>query len=249
MALTASQIVELACQIAKAKGMRSQAGQFLNSYLRSLAQFQDFDLARGDYSFNFNPSLITTSAYPNNQPGSGPYPLPADFLRIYGEQWFLLGVPYPMIPCDLKEFDLMVQTAGLQSYPYIFATDMSKTPPNLLVWPPSSGSFPVLIRYYKQPADIATPEDSNEIPWFPNSDILIQHVAGSMMKVTGDSRWSDFVGDPDPRKDSIGSACALLRAYLKLKDDSTDRSKRVHLDRRRFGMRFSQLPNTKIVGW
>ncbi len=39
------------------------------------------------------------------------------------------GVPYPMISCDMAEFDMMVQTAGFQSYPAIFATDMSQTPP------------------------------------------------------------------------------------------------------------------------
>jgi hypothetical protein len=94
-----------------------------------------------------------------------------------------------------------------------------------------------------------TPETSALVPWFPNSDILIQHLAGAMMKIANDNRWQAFVGDADPDKDTAGSACSMLRAYLKLKDDSSDRSKTVQLDRRRFGRRFSQLPNTKIVGW
>jgi len=67
--------------------------------------------------------------------GSGPYSLPVDYLRTSGSSgstgasrsawWTLLGVPYMMIPCDLAEFDIQVQQAGLQSYPWLWATDMS----------------------------------------------------------------------------------------------------------------------------
>jgi len=250
MALTAAQIVNLACGIAKTPGMIVQAGQMLNAILDELAR--DFDFQEGALSstvFNFNPSSLTTSVYPNIQPGGGPYALPADFLRIYGQQWYLLGVAYPMIPCDLKEYDLLVQQAGLQSYPYIFATDMSQSPPNLVIWPPASGTYQCLIRYYSKPAEIATPQTSSAVPWFPLSSYLYTRLAGEMMKISGDGRWQAFIGDADPDKDQPGSAASMLRSYLKMRDDKSDRSQTVKLDRRRFSKKFSLLRNTKTVGW
>jgi hypothetical protein len=73
--------------------------------------------------------------YPGNQFGSGPYLLPVDYLRLSGSSgstgaqrsfiWWLQGVPYPVIPMDLAEFDLQVQQAGLQSFVWLSATDMS----------------------------------------------------------------------------------------------------------------------------
>lgn len=73
--------------------------------------------------------------YPGNQFGSGPYVLPLDYLRLSGSSgssgsqrsfiWWLQGVPYPIIPMDLAEFDLQVQQAGLQSFVWLSATDMS----------------------------------------------------------------------------------------------------------------------------
>jgi hypothetical protein len=73
--------------------------------------------------------------YPGNQFGSGPYLLPVDYLRLSGSSgssgaqrsfiWWLQGVPHPIIPMDLAEFDMQVQQAGLQSYVWLSATDMS----------------------------------------------------------------------------------------------------------------------------
>lgn len=227
--------------------MTSQAGLFLNAILQELCQTYDFDVARDTYVFNFNPSILTTSAYPNIKAGGGPYALPSDFLRIYGQQWFLLGVPYPMIPCDLKEYDNLVQQAQLQSYPYIFATDMSASPPNLVVWPPSSGAYQIQIRYFKQMVDIATPESSTAAPWFPFQLYLITRLAGEMMKITDDDRAVIYLGDGTEMRP--GLAATMLTKYLKMKDDKGDRSQSVKLDRRRFSRSFVSLPNTKTVGW
>ena len=242
MALTAAQIVTLACQGAKAVGWTSQAGQLLNAILQDLCQDYDFDAAKGTYTFNFDPGLVTTSVYPNITPGGGPYPLPADFLRMVDDKdamWFLLGVPYPMIPCDLSEYDGFVQQAGLQSYPYIFATDMSQSPPNLVVWPPASGAYPVMIRYRRLMPDIDTPETSSQVPWFPNTTYLITRLEAELMKLTNDDRLAQFEG----------LSARMLSDYLKLKDDSSDRAMSVRLDRRRFGRNWSALKNTKVVGW
>jgi hypothetical protein len=41
----------------------------------------------------------------------------------------------------------------------------------------------------------------------------------------------------------------VLNKYLKLKDDSSDRSLRVKLDRRYFGQNYNRLPTTKTIGF
>lgn len=128
MARTAGEIVSLATSIAKCPGYQSQAASLLNGILGDLCETYDFAVARGLFQFNFNPELTTNF-------GSGPNILPLDYLRTSGSSgsqgaqrsvwWTLLGVPYPMIPCDLAEFDMQVEQAGLQSYPWLWATDMA----------------------------------------------------------------------------------------------------------------------------
>lgn len=247
MATSASQIVSLACQDAASIGYEAQAGQLLNVILQELCQTYDLDLAKGTFVFNFNPGLVTNlNLYPNVQPGGGPYPLPADFLRMVDDVdnvWYLNGVPYPMIPVDLSEYDNFVQQPNVSSYPYVAATDMSQSPPNLLIWPPASGAFQCMLRYRRQMPDIVTPETSPTVPWFPNTQYLRTRLAGELMKITDDSRWEAFLGD------APHGAQGILRRYLQLKDDSSDRAKMVTLDRRYFKAPFSRLRNTKSVGW
>jgi hypothetical protein len=243
MALTAAQLVSLACQDAAAQGYTSQGGQLLNAILQDLCETYNFDVAKGTTVFNFSPAIQTNPLlYPNVQPGGGPYTLPADFLRMVDEKdctWYLQGVPYPMIPCDLSEYDNMVQQAGNQSYPYIFATDVSQSPANLLVWPPASGAYQCLIRYYRLMPDIATPETSATVPWFPNTRYLRTQLGAELMGITDDSRRNEWLERAD----------AILQKYLKNKDDNSDRAITVKLDRRRFRNNFSRLPDTKTVGW
>src|SRR5216684_4425057 len=125
---TAANIIAQALRIAKAPNYTADALDTLNSILSDLCQSYDFALARGLFSFNFNPGLTTAF-------GSGPYSLPLDYLRASGSSgesqktffWTLNGVPYPMVPVDLSEFDMQVQQAGLQSYPWLWATDMGGT--------------------------------------------------------------------------------------------------------------------------
>jgi hypothetical protein len=137
MALTGDQHVALACEAAHSPGKVVQARQLLNSILSDLCQIYDFAEARGDFLFTFDP-VLNVGLNPNVPPnvfGSGPYLLPADYLRMSGSSgssgaqrsfiWWLNGVPYPIIPCDLAEFDMQVQQAGLNSYVWLGATDMS----------------------------------------------------------------------------------------------------------------------------
>lgn len=226
----------LARQIAKCPNYQAQSGQLLNAILSELCQNYDFDVARTIYNFSFNDGGYS---------GSGPYPLPADYLRMDVNDCFytINGVKYSMISVDLAQFDLMVQTEGFQSYPTNFATNMSVSPPTLYAWPPASGAYPVTMRYFRQMPDITTPETSSEIPWFPNDNYLLTRLAGELMKITNDDRWQIFLGDTE------SGAQGILQRYLKLKDDKNNRSETVRLDRRRFGSRFNDLRNTKTIGW
>jgi hypothetical protein len=235
VALTAAQIVTLSCQIAKTPGFTSQAGQLLNSILSDLSQTYDFDVARGT-------TIITlTSGANGTDTGSGPYTLPADYLRArYNEVFFTnLGVKYVLISIELAQYDAAVQTAGFQNFPVYFATDMSQSPPVMYVWPPSSGTFPLTVRYQRQMPDIATPETSSTVPWFPNQDYLRQKVATGLMEIANDDRLPAFTKLSDD----------TLTAYLKLKDDPEGHAQQVQLDRRQFRPGFSNLPVTKLVGW
>ncbi len=242
MGLQAQQIVSLACQIAKVPGMTSQAGQFLNTVLQTLAQDYDFDVIRKTYTFNFNTSNtgFTYAA------GSGPNAMPTDFLRAHrnGAFYLLSQVPYTLIGVSQEEFDTYVQQPGTASYPSRFYVDVAPMsdgdPANLYVWTPAAGAYPCTIRYNPQMADISAPETSTTVPWFPNTDYLIQAVAARLMMIANDDRYPTY----------SQMANDALTAYLKMKDDPETAVKRVGLDRRFFGNTlWSRLPNTKTVGW
>ena len=238
MGLQAQQIISLACQIAKCPNYTSQAGQFLNNVLQTLAQDHDFEVIRKTFDFNFDLS-VTGNGYTF---GCGPNPLPADFLRAHkdGAFYYVSGVPYTMIGVKQEEFDRFVQQTGNQSYPSMFYIDVSATPNTLYFWAPASGAIPVTLRYNPQMADISTPETSAVVPWFPNTDLLIDKVAARLMAITNDDRLLNFSAMADQN----------LLAYLKMKDDPETAVKRVALDRRYFGSSdWSRLPNTKSVGW
>lgn len=236
MALQAQQIVTLATQVAKAPGYIVQAGQLLNMILAELAETYDLEAARKSAVVNLTPSL-----------GSGPYPLPDDYLRMAIDEviYYIDGVPQVMVSVDLSEFDASVQQAGISNYPEQFATDNSGGVgnTNLFVWPPSGGSYALNIRYYSQPDDIVTPETSIVVPWFPNQTYLKTRLSGELMQLTGDSRMDDFLGS------SPTGAQGILDRFLKLQKDDDGRAKTVKLDRRRFGARWDRLPNTKTIGW
>lgn len=251
MALTAAQIVTLAAQRAKTPGMVSQAGQTLNTILSELCQNYDLDDARGSFTFNFNIGAN------NNNTGSGPYLLPADYLRTrQGKQFYTVASqPYELIRIELDEYDLLTQQPGFADFPRNFTVDMSTAAPAVpggqpqeFVWPPPSISAPVLVRYFRQMPDIVTPETSNVVPWFRNQQYLITRLTGEMMQIADDDRAASFLTD----KEDINpqGAGVILRRFLNMKDDPEGRAKTVQLDRRRFGIsRWDRLPSTKTIGW
>lgn len=255
MPLTAAQIVALATQDAKCPGFTSQAGQFLNAALQDYCQNYDLDAALGSLSFTFNSGVVGGGA--GQGQGSGPYQLPADYLRTQvkdGKDEFfytIQGVPYPLIQVTKAEYDWLVQTPGFQSYPYNYATDLSTVGTTgyaeLFVWPPASGAYPATLRYYRLMPDIATPETSNTVPWFLNNMILQRDVAGRLMGLTGDDRQAAYLGDDEERYPlGVGT---LMKKYLKNVEDREGAVHTVGKDRRRWGRPFDQLKNTKNIGW
>ena len=243
--LTAAQIVDLTTQIAKCPGFQSQALAFLNSVLQELAQDYDFNVIRKSFEFN----LSTTAAGNGYATGSGPNLMPSDFLRLHrnGSFYLISQVPYKLIGVTQEEFDSFVQQPGLNSYPYLAYVDVTQVTgqePGLYVWPPSSGAYPATIRYNPQMPQIT---DTSEIPWFPNTNYLIRRVAGELMGITNDDRMPAFLGsDEDATPTGAG---VLLRKYLQMKDDPETAAKTVGLDRRHFRAAFTNLPNTKTIGW
>jgi hypothetical protein len=245
MPLGANQIVTLACQAARTPGMVGQAGQKLNTILQELCMTYDFDVARSSFTFNFN-----TSSQGGINIGTGPYILPADYLRTnQGKQFYTVSFqPYELIRIELEEYDLLTQQPGFADFPRNFTVDMAQSPPQEFVWPPPSITAPVLVRYFRKLPDIVTPETNGIVPWFPYQQYLITRLTGEMMSIADDDRAAMFLTDQEEQNPQ--GAGVLLRRYLALKDDPEGRAKVVQLDRRRFGIsRWDRLPSTKTIGW
>lgn len=316
-ALQASKTGSISNTLGTPSGYTLQALQFLNAILGDLCEEYDYALARGVANFNFNTNQTTIAG--GAAIISGPNRLPLDYLRTSGSSgsegaqksviWYINGVPEIMTPYDLAEFDIQVQQAGIQSYPWMWATDMSVAtiaaatqgnltsdsltvgsiantvgivsgmsvagngivpgstmtisgsigtlsaaatatasqaslifgnPPIGYVYPPPSGSFPVQMRYQRRMPDLTQAQvTAGVFPWFPNDGYLVKELSARLMTLSDDSRESQFHRD----------AMDILAAYHRNKDDDANRAQTVQLDKRRFGPAFSNLRNTKQVGW
>lgn len=246
MAWTAREICQMATQASETTGRMAQAGGFLNVMLNDLSQTCDLELCRGKFNFN----LIADNGSGN---GTGPYALPLNYLRHIRDGVFYTidGVPYQLTPYDLAEFDNFIVTPGFADMPNAFTTDISPlainpaVAPNLYVWPPSSGTWAVTVRYYKYLPDITTPESSSVVPWFPNQAYLLQHLTGELFKLKGD--YATAAAIQSSKEDSGGSG-ELLRKFLQSQaSDDEGKAKTVSLDRRRFGKGYNRLSDTKSI--
>jgi hypothetical protein len=120
--------------------------------------------------------------------------------------------------------------------------------PALLIYPPPSGGFAAMIRYQRQMPRLTQAQvDAGAYAWFPDDIVLIEGLAGNMMKYTGDTGQNEFIGSG--MGSGEGRYGKMLGQYLKQADDTSNRAKTVQLDRRSFGGAFRGLPNTKRVGW
>ena len=230
--LQASQIVNLACTIAKCPGFLQQGGQFLNMTLEDLWLHRDLKINRKTES-------IAVQA--NN---FGPFTLPLNYLRTYDLFFQQNNLPYFLNPISTEEYDQEFKDPSIANYPYEFmtiltdetASQAANSAGQLFIYPQSSGTITLTHRYMVKQPDIVTPETSTVIPWFPDQDYLITATAARLMQITDDTRRPEFIADCDK----------MLRIQLIMEGDEQQVVKSVRLDPRRFHTNRTLKP-TKIT--
>ena len=115
-------------------------------------------------------------------------------------------------------------------------------------YPPPSGSYNAMIRYQRMmPRLTQTQVDAGAYCWFGDDMALVDGLAGLLCKYVDDTRVPEFLGT------GLGSNGGLygkrMAQYLRTADDMSNRAQQVQLDRRQFGGSFSNLPQTKVIGW
>lgn len=233
---TAQQLVTLACQICNCPGRLAQAGQFLNLILSNYAQTIDEDVIRKTTTINIGPQPTIPF----------PYPLPDDYLRWYDLFYLVNGEPFYLEPMELKDFDALFTGQGIDNYPERFSTDMAtvpggvtpKIPPNIYFYPPPAIPLAVTLRYRPQTSDIANPETSTVIPWFPNQLILLEDLTVKLGDLVDDDRTNGW----ETR------AKEKMRKYLIMDDDKLGFAQTVKLDPNSFRTR-GNLPPSKKLGF
>ena len=252
--LTVQQLVTQCCAEAKCPGWLVFGGQKLNTILNELCSF-DLDVTRNVTQFVFQPGLLDPLSV--QSVGGGPYILPTDWLRANrGDVFYIIqGVKYVMTPVSMAEMDSLVAQGGLNAYPQNYAVDNSPRStgagPNMFVWPPPAGSYPVTARYYRMVPDITSPETSTSVPWFSyeSEQYLRRRLTGEMMLLSNDDRAPMYLnGETATKSGTFLGSSAILKRYLQNKDDS-QAVKRVTLDRRFFSGDWAKVPNTKNIGW
>lgn len=216
--LTASQIVTLACQIAKVPGMTQIAGQRLNEILVDLAFDQNLDIIRRTTTIAVNP-------------GTQSYNLPANFLRARECFYNIEGAVFWLIEYDVAELDAMFTGPNNSAEPELFAINTATN--TITFYPLPLVVLSVTLRYMDSNVEIQTPETSTVVPWFTKQSYLIDQLAAKMMAVTDDTRHTEFKVNSDED----------LRRYLKMNNGNT--LKTVSLDPRRFNVS-SKLKPTKL---
>lgn len=241
MALTAAQLVTLATQIGKGIKYTSQAGQFLNMILSDLAQLNDFELSQALFQINTaTPTGVSVTS------GVPFYNLAADHLHVLKNGVFYLinGVPYNMIQKEMDEFDNLISTQGFSAQMVFYAIDDSLSGDSnsravIYFWPPANGQYTVNVRYAKLRPDIATPETSNTVPWFPEQSYLLKKLSAYVCHLTNDDRADKFEKQAED----------ILRQWLPMQRDLESSTICVELDRKRYSTPYTQLRNTKTVGF
>ena len=233
--LQAQQIVQRACAIAKCPGYITQGGIYLNMALEDLWLHRDLKVNRVTEFITVQANLF------------GPFTLPQNYLRTYDLFFEQNNLPYFLNPISTEEYDQEFKDPSIANYPYEFmtilydeTTALQKIPPSagqLFIYPQSSGQIVLTHRYMVKQPDIASPESSAVIPWFPDQDYLITATAARLMQLTDDTRRPEFLKDMD----------RMLRTHLILGDgDEQQVVKSVRLDPRRFHTNRTLKP-TKIT--
>lgn len=226
--LTAAQIVNLALQDAKCPGFTSQGGQSLNLVLQDLVLHRDLQMNRKTQS-------VVVQANSN-----GPFNLEADYLRTFDMFYLINGLPYFLEPVGLEGYDREFKDPSIANYPYEWATDLAPTATGglglLYIYPQSSGQISLTHRYMVQQPDIATPETSSTVPWFPDQNYLRKATAVRLMEITDDARHDTWEAQCEK----------MLRIHLIMEGDEQRVVKKVRLDPRQFKSRRFLKP-TKLT--
>lgn len=236
MAYQAQQLVALAMQVCNLPlGRQSQVGQMLNIILANHAQTIDEDVIRKTITLVVQPNAVVPTFYP----------LPSDYLRFYDVFYLIDGQPQFLDQMELSDFDKQYTGSGVASFPDRFATDVSQNPqptagssPSIGFYPPSSQQISVTVRYRPQTSDIAAPETSTVIPWFPNQLVLLEELCEKAMWLSDDARSESF------RKNVKED---LVR-YLSISDDKEGYAQRVKLDPNTWRPR-TNFPPSKKTGF
>lgn len=232
--LTCQQIVALVCQTCKAPGFTAQCGQFLNQVLLDLWQVRNLKMNRLSQPINVGAGT------------NGPFPLPANYARVYNLFYTVNGMPFKLSPISQEQYDMLFKDPSVADYPYFWDTDWSGistngalTPggsPNLFIYPQTTTGIPLTLRYMCQQPDITTPETSTLIPWFPSQKYLLFETCSMLMMVTDDSRQESFHTQAEN----------ILRPYLIMEGDEQEVVKEVKRDPLRFRPFFNLKP-TKVT--
>jgi hypothetical protein len=225
--LTSTQIVNYACEVAKAPGFTSRGGQALNLVLNDLVLHRDLKMLRKQATIN-----ITIGS-------NGPFLLPADYLRTYDLYYTVNNFPYFLFPLSQEQYDALFKDPSIANYPYAYATDLTAQQTqgqgSLFIFPQSTTALALTHRYMVNMPDIATPETSSTVPWFPDQDYLIHATATRLMKSTDDQRYEQFVKDGE----------TLLRTHIIMEGDEQKVVKEIRLDPQRFHLNRTLRP-TKL---
>lgn len=220
MALSAAQIVNLACQICKTPGFTQQAGLLLNVVLADLAQLYDFDFIRAtEYPLNID---AATAAYA----------LPADHARTREVFYNVNGEIFWVTQMSLEEYDQQFQGPGISNYPTRFATKVETAPHTILFYPPPALPLQVTVRYQPCMPDIPTPETNSVVPWFYNQKLLLKLLCAEVSMLADDDRMQSFGTLADEN----------LRKFLIMDDDKEGYARKVKLDPNTFRPNNSLIP-------
>lgn len=228
MTITAAQIVADACAIAKAPGYLGSGGRQLNLVLNDLCLHRDLKLNRIQASIPIQIGI------------NGPFALAANYLRTYDLFYTVNNFPYFLFPMGQDEFDALFKDPSIANYPYAFTTDLTnqatQTAGQLFIFPQSNTALTLTHRYMINRADIASPENSATVPWFPDQDYLVRATACRIMDFTDDARREGMKKDCE----------AMLRSHLIMGDgDEQKVVKGVKLDPQRFHVNRALRP-TKL---
>lgn len=221
--LTAQQLVTYALQIAKAPGYTTQAGDLLNARLSTLARTYDLDMLLETLQFSV-PAGVQT------------YTLPADYVRGHELWYYIGGLPQTMRQIGLPDFDRVNVGVVAMAYPTMWSSNPATN--TLYLYPMPNATIAFTLRYWSQPADIASPATSSTVPWFPDSDYLLTALAADVMRLTDDTRQLQYAQE----------AQAKLQSFLKMQGDRENHARTIKMGNS-FRGGAGRLPPSKITGF